>query len=83
MLCITASRDVEEIARGLKEGLKPGSIVIDTSTSDPNSTLALAADFAKSQIEFVDAPLSRTPKEAWEAGTLNTMVGTRKPPSRA
>ncbi len=74
VLCVTASRDVEEIARGLKEGLKPGSIVIDTSTSDPNSTLALAADFAKSQVEFVDAPLSRTPKEAWE-GTLDTMVG--------
>jgi 3-hydroxyisobutyrate dehydrogenase-like beta-hydroxyacid dehydrogenase len=74
VLCVTASRDVEEIARGLKEGLKAGSIVVDTSTSDPNSTLALAAEFAKVGVEFVDAPLSRTPKEAWE-GTLDTMVG--------
>jgi 3-hydroxyisobutyrate dehydrogenase-like beta-hydroxyacid dehydrogenase len=74
VLCVTASRDVEEIAQGLKKGLKPGSIVVDTSTSDPNSTLALAAEFAGIGVEFADAPLSRTPKEAWE-GTLDTMVG--------
>jgi 3-hydroxyisobutyrate dehydrogenase-like beta-hydroxyacid dehydrogenase len=74
VLCVTASRDVEEIAPGLKEGLRPGSVVVDTSTSDPNSTLALAAEFAKIGVEFIDAPLSRTPKEAWE-GTLDTMVG--------
>ena len=59
---------------GLKEGLKPGSVVVDCSTADPNSTIALAEELAPLGIEFVDAPLSRTPKEAW-AGTLDTMVG--------
>jgi 3-hydroxyisobutyrate dehydrogenase-like beta-hydroxyacid dehydrogenase len=34
----------------------------------------LAEDLAADGIAFVDAPLSRTPKEAWE-GTLDTMVG--------
>ena len=46
-LCVTGSREVEAIVRGkdgLKEGLKPGSVVVDCSTSDPNSTLALAAE---------------------------------------
>jgi len=74
VLCVTGSRDVEALAKDLRSALKPGSVVIDTSTSDPNSTLALAADFAAIGLEFVDAPLSRTPKEAWE-GTLDTMVG--------
>jgi len=74
VLCVTGSRDVEAVAKDLRSALKPGSVVIDTSTSDPNSTLALAADFAAIGLEFVDAPLSRTPKEAWE-GTLDTMVG--------
>jgi 3-hydroxyisobutyrate dehydrogenase-like beta-hydroxyacid dehydrogenase len=76
-LCVTGSRDVEGLARGehgLAAGLKPGSVVVDCSTSDPNSTLALAAELAPRGIDFVDAPLSRTPKEAWE-GTLDTMVG--------
>lgn len=76
-LCVTGSREVEAIVRGpdgLKQGLKPGSLVVDCSTSDPVSTMALAADLAAIGVEMVDAPLSRTPKEAWE-GMLDTMVG--------
>ena len=59
---------------GIAAGGRPGLIVIDCSTSNPVSTLALG-DFLKSRgMTLVDAPLSRTPKEA-EAGTLDTMVG--------
>ena len=76
-VCVTGSRQVEEIVRGpagLKQGLKAGTLVVDCSTSDPVSTMALAAELAALDVTLVDAPLSRTPKEAWE-GTLDTMVG--------
>ena len=78
-LCVTGSREVETILRGeggLKQGLQAGSIVVDCSTSDPNSTLALAAEVAALGVDYADAPLGRTPKEAW-AGTLDTMVGAK------
>ena len=76
-LCVTGSKDVEAIVRGpsgLKAGLRPGSVVVDCSTSDPVSTQALQAELKEIGAHLVDAPLSRTPKEAWE-GTLDTMVG--------
>lgn len=76
-LCVTGSRDVESIVRGnhgLLAGLEHGSVVVDCSTSDPTSTTVLAAELAEIGAHLVDAPLSRTPKEAW-AGTLDTMVG--------
>ena len=76
-LCVTGSREVEAILRGpegLAAHLAPGSVVVDCSTSDPTSTVVLAAELAARGIGFADAPLSRTPKEAW-AGTLDTMVG--------
>ncbi len=76
-ICVTGSREVEAIIRGpggLKEGLKKGSVVVDCSTADPVSTVALAAELKEIGVDFVDAPLSRTPKEAWE-GTLDAMVG--------
>ena len=74
-ICVTGSPEVEAIVRGgLKEGLKPGSIVVDCSTADPVSTIALATELSALGVTLVDAPLSRTPKEAWE-GTLDTMVG--------
>jgi 3-hydroxyisobutyrate dehydrogenase-like beta-hydroxyacid dehydrogenase len=76
-LCVTGSKEIEEIVRGpdgLKDGLVPGSVVVDCSTADPVSTVALAAMLAEIGVDFVDAPLGRTPKEAWE-GALDTMVG--------
>lgn len=76
-LCVTGSTEVEALVRGpggLGDSLGRGAVVVDCSTSDPNSTLALAAALAPRGIDFVDAPLGRTPKEAWE-GKLDTMVG--------
>ncbi len=76
-LCVTDSAVVEAIVRGpdgIKAGARDGLIVVDCSTSNPVSTLELAAELAPLGVSFCDAPLSRTPKEAWE-GTLDTMVG--------
>jgi 3-hydroxyisobutyrate dehydrogenase-like beta-hydroxyacid dehydrogenase len=76
-ICVTGSPQVEAIVRGpngLAAGLKQGSVIVDCSTADPVSTVALSAELAPRGIDYVDAPLSRTPKEAWE-GALDTMVG--------
>lgn len=76
-LCVTGSPQVEGLIRGesgILAGLQPGAIVVDCSTSDPVSTLALAGELQAAGGHLSDAPLSRTPKEAWE-GTLDAMVG--------
>jgi hypothetical protein len=76
-LCVTGSPQVEASLRG-PDGVmasgKRGLIVIDCSTSNPVSTLALGEELKAAGMTLVDAPLSRTPVEA-EAGTLDTMVG--------
>ena len=76
-LCVTGSPQVEANLRG-PDGViasgRRGLIVIDCSTSNPVSTLALGEELKAAGMTFVDAPLSRTPVEA-EAGTLDTMVG--------
>lgn len=76
-LCVTGSPQVEQLVRGadgIKAGAREGLIVVDSSTADPTSTLALAAELAPLGVRLVDAPLGRTPKEA-EAGRLNALVG--------
>ena len=79
-LCLSNSPQVEAVIRGpdgILAGARPGLIVIDTTTADPTSTLALAAEMAAEGVTLVDAPLGRTPKEA-EAGTLDAMVGAEE-----
>ena len=81
VLCVTGSPEVEAVITG-ENGLAAGAaarsgrplLVIDCSTSEPAVTMRLAAALASQNIVLVDAPLSRTPKDAWE-GTLDVMVG--------
>lgn len=73
-LCLSGSPEVAAVIAALKPSLKPGSVIVDCSTSDPTVTLRVAADLAAIGVDFADAPLGRTPKEAW-AGTLDCMVG--------
>ncbi len=76
-ICVTGSPQVEAVAYGaggLLKAARRDLIVVDCSTSEPDSTARIAADFEKAGTPFVDAPLARTPKEAQE-GRLNVMVG--------
>jgi len=78
-LCVTGSPQVEAAIEG-PEGLlasakrRPGLVVVDCSTSEPDSTARLRSLCAAAGVTFVDAPLARTPVEA-ELGKLNVMVG--------
>jgi 3-hydroxyisobutyrate dehydrogenase-like beta-hydroxyacid dehydrogenase len=73
-LCLTGSPEVDAAVAALKPGLQRGAVIVDCSTSDPTVSLRLAEELAKIGVDFVDAPLGRTPKEAWD-GTLDCMVG--------
>ena len=76
LLCVTGSPQVEAVIggeNGLASAGKP-LLIIDCSTSEPASTTRLALSLAAKDITLIDAPLGRTPKDAWE-GTLDVMVG--------
>lgn len=75
VICVTGSPQVEAVING-PDGLASAGkplLICDCSTSDPSSTVKLAAELALKGIVLVDAPLSRTPADA-EAGTLDVMA---------
>jgi 3-hydroxyisobutyrate dehydrogenase-like beta-hydroxyacid dehydrogenase len=59
---------------GLIEGLRPGALVIDTSSSEPDKTKETAARLAEAGVGMVDAPVSGAEPGAI-AGELVFMVG--------
>lgn len=73
-LCVTGSPQVEAVMEQLLGAARLGLLVVDCSTSEPDSTAKLRARCAALGVTFVDAPLSRTPIQA-EEGRLNVMVG--------
>jgi 3-hydroxyisobutyrate dehydrogenase-like beta-hydroxyacid dehydrogenase len=79
-ICVTGSPQVEASVAGpagLLAGAHAGLMIVDCSTSEPDSTARLREQCAAQGVPFIDAPLSRTPVEA-EAGRLNVMVGADK-----
>ena len=76
VLCVTGSPQVIALIEG-PDGLAAAGkplVVVDCSTSEPAVTTRLAAELAPKGMTLIDAPLSRTPKDAWD-GTLDVMVG--------
>ncbi len=77
ILCVTGSPQVEAVLTGrdgVLEALRPGTVVIDCSTAVPDSTRRMAERVQAAGGRMLDAPMTRTPKEAAE-GRLNLIVG--------
>ena len=60
----------------IASGLKPGTIVVDTSSSSPFDTQALGKELAQHQLELVDSPITQTYMHATDAGESTLMVGS-------
>jgi 3-hydroxyisobutyrate dehydrogenase-like beta-hydroxyacid dehydrogenase len=77
LICVTGSPQVEAALAGpdgALAGLRAGTTVIDLSPSIPSSTERVAALVTAAGGNFLDAAMTRTPKEAAE-GRLNLLVG--------
>ena len=77
LLCVPGAKEVEGLVAnddGLAAGAPAGLTVVDCTTSDPSTLLRLADEYGPRGLLFIDAPLGRSPHEAWK-GALSTMVG--------
>jgi 2-hydroxy-3-oxopropionate reductase len=63
--------------KGVIEGVKPGSLVVDMSSIDPIISKEIAGELSKKNINMMDAPVSGGEPKAIE-GTLSIMVGGRE-----
>lgn len=77
ILSLPTSAIVEEVVLGnggVAASAKPGLIVVDTTTADPNSTRKVAAALKEVQVGLVDGPVSGGPKGAATA-TMTMVLG--------
>lgn len=77
LLSLPDSTVVEPVVRrpdGVLAGASPGATVVDLSTADPSSTVALAEEAAQRGVTFLDAGISGGAAAA-EKGTLTITAG--------
>jgi 4-hydroxybutyrate dehydrogenase / sulfolactaldehyde 3-reductase len=69
--------DIERVAlgpAGIVEGLRPGGVMVDMSTSAPETTRRIGAALAAKGCAMVDCPVGKTADHA-VTGTLTLMIG--------
>ncbi len=65
---------VEEVLHQLGDALRPGQILIDTTTGEPEQTAALGARLAERGVRYLDAPISGS-SEQTRRREVTTIVG--------
>jgi 3-hydroxyisobutyrate dehydrogenase len=74
LLCVSADEDVLDVVDRLVPGIRPETIVVDTSTVSPATAKRVAARLQEVACGFVDAPVSGGVEGA-KKGTLSVMAG--------
>ena len=74
VLCVPSSPDVAAVVAALLPALRPGAVVVDCSTIDPEAERAQHALVTDAGGRYLDAPVSGGSVGA-ENGTLTLMVG--------
>ncbi|MDR2856620.1 MAG: NAD(P)-dependent oxidoreductase [Novosphingobium sp.] len=73
-LSLPGGRQVAAVCADIAAGARPGTIVVDLSTTGVADARQVAARLAEAGIRFADAPVART-RQAAQDGTLSIMVG--------
>jgi 3-hydroxyisobutyrate dehydrogenase-like beta-hydroxyacid dehydrogenase len=79
-ICVSDTKAVEQVLfgkDGAAESVKPGTIVVDSSTILPSASLKFAELIRKKGADFVDAPVTGS-KVGAESGQLIFIVGARQ-----
>jgi hypothetical protein len=74
MICVNSADSVAELVREMLPAMSAGKMIIDVTTSKPETSEMLAAEAKAKGVTFIDAPVVGGPPQAAE-GKLGTFVG--------
>lgn len=74
MICVNSADTVAELVRQMLPAMDAGKMIIDITTSKPETSEMLAAEAAARGVTFIDAPVVGGPPQAAE-GKLGTFAG--------
>jgi 3-hydroxyisobutyrate dehydrogenase-like beta-hydroxyacid dehydrogenase len=74
LISLYSSDVVEEVLDRFADSLRPGHLLVDTTTGDPNRTVALAARLKSRAVRYLEAPISGS-SEQTRRGEATVLVG--------
>ncbi len=78
ILSLPKAKIVSAVMKEINAVITPNTIVLDTSTSEPETTKAMAAQASQNSYAFLDAPVSGGPIAA-RSGNMTMLIGGSEP----
>jgi 3-hydroxyisobutyrate dehydrogenase-like beta-hydroxyacid dehydrogenase len=66
---------VESVLAQMASGLRPGQVLIDTTTGDPEQTAALGARLAERGVEYLESPIAASSQQTREGQAMAIVAG--------
>jgi 3-hydroxyisobutyrate dehydrogenase-like beta-hydroxyacid dehydrogenase len=74
IVSLYTSQVVAQVLDQMQNGLRPGQIILDTTTGDPGETVALGKRLAARDVRYLDAPISGS-SEQTRRGEATIIIG--------
>ena len=68
---------VEEVLNQMQSGLRPGQILIDTTTGDPEQTAALGERLAQRGVHYLESPIAASSEQTRQGQAMAIVAGPK------
>ena len=75
VVCLYTSAIVSEVLDTMQSGLRPGQIAIDTTTGDPEETIALGERLAALGVHYLESPIAASSEQTRQGKALAIVAG--------
>jgi 3-hydroxyisobutyrate dehydrogenase-like beta-hydroxyacid dehydrogenase len=75
VISLYTSEIVKEILDRFASSLRPGQIVIDTTTGDPDQTSALGEQLARSEVGYLETPIAASSEQTRQGAAVAIVAG--------
>ena len=75
VVCLYTTETVEEVLQQMDSGLRPGLILIDTTTGNPNQTAALGAKLAERGVHYLESTIAASSEQTRQGEAVAMVAG--------
>jgi 3-hydroxyisobutyrate dehydrogenase-like beta-hydroxyacid dehydrogenase len=78
VICLYTTDVVEDVLRQMDSGLRRGQILVDTTTGDPEQTIALAERLAARGVDYLESPIAASSEQTRRGEAMAIVAGPEK-----
>jgi 3-hydroxyisobutyrate dehydrogenase-like beta-hydroxyacid dehydrogenase len=75
VICLYTTDVVEEVLNHMRSELRPGQILIDTTTGDPSQTTLLAEKLARQGVHYLESPIAASSEQTRQGQAMAIVAG--------